>query len=155
MQQLFYQCGRRYLPCGVVRLAEKHHVCFRRYSVDKGIRHCKIVGGIQRKPRNFTADRIQRRRVLGKGGRRQQGAARADSQSKAEDQIRRAVAAQQPIGGHILGHGQLGPQFPAKGVWVAVRRGQCRRDGRRHPRRQPQRADVGRKSSASRPNSAR
>ena len=144
-QQLLHHIRRRDLPCGVVGLAEEHGIDAVVDGIHKVVRHGKVIFFPQNKPLYVTIHRFQRSGVLGKGRRGQQGTTRAQGQRQAEDQICRAVAAQNLRSVHALCRGQLSAQCPAERVRVAIRHGQCRCDGRRHARGQPQRADVGRK----------
>ena len=145
MQKLFHKGGRGQLPGGVVGLAEEHHIRVRVHSVQNRLRHHKIVFFGEKMPLHRAARRFQRGGVFRKGGGRHQSRAGLFGQHQPEDEVCRAIAAQQPPGWHILRKGKLCPQIAAQRVGVAVGGGQRSRNGFCHSLRQAERADVGRK----------
>ena len=111
----------------------------------KLLRQRKIGFFPQKKALHFAANAFQCGGILGKSGGGDQGPAGLCGPCQPEDQVCRAVAAEDLIRRNSLVPGKLCTQLPAKGVRVAVCRGQGRRDGICHALRQAQRADVGRK----------
>ena len=96
-------------------------------------------------PPNGAARRFQRGGILCKGRGGQQRSTGFCRPHQPEDEVCRAVAAEDALHGHLLVHRQLCPQSAAEGVRVAV--GGCKRgsDGLCNPLRQSQRADICRK----------
>ena len=92
-----------------------------------------------------TARTFQRGGVLGKSGGGHQRGAGFCRPRQPEDQVCRAVAAENRFCRNPLVRGQLCPQCPAQGVGVAVGVRQGSSNGVRHALRQAQRAHVGRK----------
>ena len=133
------------LAGGVVGLAEEHQIDARVHRIKDGVRHRKIVFLLQKMPFHPAVHSSQCRGVLGKGGCRHKGGAGLFGQRQPEDEVCRAVAAQQPFGGHTLSRSQFFTQGPAQRVRVAVGRGKGRRNGLCHATGQTQRADIGRK----------
>ena len=145
LQDAGHKGGGRQLAGGVVGLAEEHHVHAVIDGVAEGLRHCEVVGLPQKTALHRAADRFQCGGIFRKGGGRDQRLAGALGPHQPEDQVRRAVAAEELFRRNALVCGQLFPQGAAKRVRVAVRRGKGCGDGLGHPLRQAQRADVGRK----------
>ncbi len=133
------------LAGGVVGLAEEDEV---HPVVDGGeerFRHRKIVCRLQDEALHRAADGFERGGIFGERGGGDQRPARLFGPHQPEDEVGRAVAAEDAVCGHALVQGELCPQFPAERVRVAVCGGECRRDGLCYPLRQAQRAHVGRK----------
>ncbi len=95
------------LAGGVVGLTEEHHICTRVHRIRDGFRHRKIVFFPQEMPFHRAACRFKGGGILGKSGGRYQCSAGLCSQRQPEDEVCRAVAAQQPFGGHSLSHRQF------------------------------------------------
>ena len=144
-QQRFHKGRLCQLAGGVVGLTEEHHICTRAHRVQEIFRHRKIVFFPQKISFHRAACRFKGGGILGKSGGRYQCSAGLCSQRQPEDEVCRAVAAQQPFGGHSLSHRQFFTQGPTQRVGVAVGRGKRCRNGLCHPFRQTQRADIGRK----------
>ena len=144
-QQRFHKGRLCQLAGGVVGLTEEHQIDARVHRIKDGVRHRKIVFLLQKMPLHPAVHSFQCRGVLGEGGCRHKGGAGLFGQRQPEDEVCRAVAAQQPFGGHTLSHRQLFTQGPAQRVGVAVGRGKGRRNGLCHAIGQTQRADIGRK----------
>ena len=145
VQQRFHKGRLCQLAGGVVGLTEEHHICTRVHRVQEILRHRKIVFFPQKMPFHRAACRFKGGGILGKSGGRYQCSAGLCSQRQPEDEVCRAVAAQQPFGGHSLSHRQFFTQGPAQRVGVAVGRGKRCRNGLCHAFRQAQRTDIGRK----------
>ena len=145
MQQRLHKGRPGQLTGGVVGLTEEHHICTRVHCIKDGVRHRKIVFFLQKMPFHRAACHFKGGGILGKSGGRYQCSAGLCSQRQPEDEVCRAVAAQQPFGGHTLSHRQLFTQGPAQRVGVAVGRGKRCRNGLCHAPGQTQRADIGRK----------
>jgi len=96
-------------------------------------------------PPDGAVCRFQRGGVLRKGRGGQQGGAGLCRPHQPENQVCRAVAAENVLHGHLLAHCQLCPQSAAEGVRIAVCGGKRGSNGLCHPLRQSQRADIGRK----------
>ena len=144
-QQRFHKGRPGQLAGGVVGLTEEHQIDARVHCIKDGVRHRKIVFLLQKMSLHPAVHSFQCRGILGKGGCRHKGGAGLFGQRQPEDEVCRAVAAQQPFGGHFLSHRQLFTQGPAQRVRVAVGRGKRCRNGLCHAPGQTQRADIGRK----------
>ena len=133
------------LAGGVVGLAEEDDLHPRDDGVQKLLCHREIIGFVQCKALHRAAHGFECRGVLRKGGGRHQRPAGFYGQRQPEDEVRRAVAAEDLLGGQALRLAQCRAQGAAERVRVAVRLRQGRRDGIGHPFGQAQRADIGRK----------
>ena len=142
VQQCLHQRQRRQLPGGVIGLAEENHVGVLVHCGNKRFCHRKIFFFLQKMPPDGAACRFQRGGILRKGRGGQQRRAGLCRPHQTEDEVCRAVAAEDVLHGHLLVHCQLCPQSTAKGVGVAVGGGKRGSDGLCHPLRQSQRADV-------------
>ena len=145
LQDAGHEVRRGELAGGVVGLAEQDEV---HPVVDGGeerFRHRKIVCRLQDEALHRAADGFECGGIFGERGGGDQRPAGLFGPHQPEDEVGRAVAAEDVVCGHALVQGELCPQFPAERVRVAVCGGECRRDGLCHPLRQAQRAYVGRK----------
>ena len=133
------------LAGGVVGLAEEDDLHPRDDGVQKLLCHREIIGFVQRKALHRAAHGFECRGVLRKGGGRHQRPAGFYGQRQPEDEVRRAVAAEDLLGGQAFRLAQCRAQGAAERIRVAVRLRQGRRDGIGHPFGQAQRADIGRK----------
>ena len=82
------------LAGGVVGLTEEHHICTRVHRVQEIFRHRKIVFFPQKMPFHRAACRFKGGGILGKSGGRYQCSAGLCSQRQPEDEVCRAVAAE-------------------------------------------------------------
>ena len=144
-QDLFHKRKRRQLAGGVIGLAEEHHVDAFIDGRAECVRHRKIVRFLQKPALDRAIDRFQRGSIFRKGGCGDEGFLGLFGPDQPEDQVRRAVAAENVLGRNTFVLGKLGPQVPAERVRVAVGDGKRRPDGVGHPFRQTERTDVGRK----------
>ena len=96
-------------------------------------------------PPDGAAHRFQRGSILCKGRGGQQRGMGLCRPHQPENEVCRAVAAEDVLHGHLLVHCQLCPQSAAERVGVAVGGGKRGSNGLCHPLRQSQRADVCRK----------
>ena len=118
------QAARNDLPCGIVGVAEEYRVPFSPFQArQERIVQKKAVVCVQRVPLHPAACRLQRRGILGKGGRQFQRAPGSDRRAIGKDQLRRAAAAEDVRFRHLLKAGNGGHQLPAEGVWIAVQAG--------------------------------
>ena len=102
----------------VVWLAEKHPVDGRLNRIQNVVRQRKIVFFTQHMPMNLAIDRFQRRRVFGERRRENQRMLGLFRQSQSENQIRRAVSAENPRFGHSLRLAQRRSQCAAERIGV-------------------------------------
>ena len=115
------------------------------HGIKDGVRHRKIAFLPQEMPLYGAARHLKGGGILRNSGRRHKGGAGLFGQRQPEDEVCRAVAAEQPFGGHTLSHRQFFSQGPAQRIGVAVGRCKGRRNGLCHAPGQTQRADIGRK----------
>ena len=135
----------RRLPRRVVRLAEEHDLHRRLNRAQNILGQRKIVRFVQRVAANVAADRFQRRLVFRERRRENQRMLWPFGQREPENQIRRAVSAENPILRNAFRLAERRAKLAAERVGIAIRPICRRADGPRHRLRRPQRADVGRK----------
>ena len=132
-------------PGGVVGLAEEKQIRMLSQRREQFLPRFEVPLRVERQKANVAAHRLQRPLIFGKRGHRQQRRLGPEGLTNAPDQLRRAIAADDPLRRDAVLPGQGLPQRCAGDVGIVLRLQDGGSGGLPHAPGQAQRAEIGRK----------